>query len=631
MKRLFLPLFLVFLLFSSSNSQNVDELRGVWITNVDSYVMYSDKNIADAMDYLASIGINVIFPVVWNKGYTLYPSDVMNYHFQTPIIPVTQFQNRDPLDRLVIEAHRVGIEVIPWFEFGFSTSYSLSGGHIIAKYPHWALRDWNGNLVVKNGFDWMAGTNPEVQDFMISLVTEVVDKYDVDGIQGDDRLPAMPTEGGYDSVTVAIYKSENSGAMPPQHTHNEAWKRWRANKLNSFFQRLKDSVKIRSPHLLISAAPSVYPWGYDNYLQDSKTWVDSGIAENFIPQIYRYDLASYSSLLQSSLNYVPLNKRDIFFSGVLIKAGSYLIPIDYLIGAITANRNRGVKGETFFFYEGLVQESGIRGDTLFKRFYSQPASLPYRNGKIFRPKADIKNEDEEGVNRIGTWQLLPAIGYRPNIYVAGSGSYASITYNFDVKYDAWYSVYAFQVPNFIFSNSARYVLYSDTDSTEVIFDQRNTQNTSWRKIGDTYLTNGNKSVLKLDNTTVEPGKSILADAVMIKINRKLSPDVIITSVDEENNDIIVPDELSLEQNYPNPFNPVTTIRFSLPNNDYVALKIFDLLGRELITVTDGFMEKGNYSYSVDMGRFSTGIYFYSLITGNSNNSFTQTKKMILVK
>jgi uncharacterized lipoprotein YddW (UPF0748 family) len=207
--------FLLLLMLSAtlSFSQSLKEMRAVWITNVDSDVLFDDTKIASAMDYLASVGVNVVFPVVWNKGYTLYPSRIMDSLFQKPIIP--QFAGRDPLKKIIIEAHRNGIEVIPWFEFGFSSSYSENGGHLIAARPHWAGKNGSGALLVKNGFDWMAGTNPEVQDFLISLTTEVLDNYEVDGVQGDDRLPAMPIEGGYDSVTVSIYKSENGGQNPP--------------------------------------------------------------------------------------------------------------------------------------------------------------------------------------------------------------------------------------------------------------------------------------------------------------------------------------------------------------------------------------------------------------------------------
>jgi len=609
-------------------SQPLRELRGVWITNVDSYLLFNDNSITDGMNYLASIGVNVIFPVVWNKGYTLYPSQVMQNHFGVPIIPVSQFANRDPLERILVEAHKNGIEVIPWFEFGFSPSYSLNGGHIIAKYPQWGAKDATGNLVVKNGFDWMAGTNPEVQDFMISLITEVADKYDVDGVQGDDRLPAMPVEGGYDSATVTIYKSENNNNNPPASAYNTDWMRWRANKLNRFFWRMRDSVKARGSHLIISSAPSVYPWGYQNYLQDSKSWVDSGIVDNYIPQLYRDNLFSYTNELTTQLNYISASKRNIFFAGMLIKSGLNLISIDYLVNGVATNRTKNVKGETYFFYEGLRAENGIRGDTLSKRFYTQQALLPYRNGNIFRPKAEILNEDDPGVTRIGKWVQMPVVGYRPNIYRASDSAYSSITYNFNVPFDAWFSVYAYQVPNFIFTNSARYVLFSGTDSTEVIFNQRDTKNTGWRKIGDAYLTAGYRPVLKLDNTQIEPGKYLLADAVMIMINRKLSPDVIITSTEDENfRDHDIPSVIDISQNFPNPFNPSTIIEYQVSDLSNVSLKVYDILGKEIATLVDREQSAGKYKVSFNGSNLSGGVYFCIIRAGD----FSKAIKIILLK
>ena len=113
-KMLIILLFINTIIFS----QALNEMRAVWITNVDSDVLLTDAKIAESMDYLESIGVNVIFPVVWNKGYTIYPSEVMNSEFGKPIWP--NVSGRDPLKKLVVEAHRNGIEVIPWFEFGFS-------------------------------------------------------------------------------------------------------------------------------------------------------------------------------------------------------------------------------------------------------------------------------------------------------------------------------------------------------------------------------------------------------------------------------------------------------------------------------------------------------------------------------
>ena len=621
---LFLVLFHVLLI-----AQPKKEMRAVWITNVDSDVLFDDTKIATAMDYLASVGVNVVFPVVWNKGYTLYPSKIMDSIFQVPIIPV--FAGRDPLKKLIIEAHRNGIEVIPWFEFGFSSSYSLNGGHIIAAKPQWAAKSAQGQLVVKNGFDWMAGTNPEVQDFLISLTCEVLDNYEVDGVQGDDRLPAMPIEGGYDSVTVAIYKAENNGQNPSPNFYDQNWKRWRANKLTAFLKRWRDSVKTRSENYILSVAPSVYPWGYDNYLQDSKTWMDSTLLDNFIPQLYRQDIISYRYELGSSLQYVPAGKKDIFFAGVLGKAGSYVIDQQLLKESIQENRAQGVKGESIFFYEALKANNGLIGDTL-RRIYKDPATLPYRGDNLWRPKGSIINEDSTANTiRTGHWEQVNVLGFNPKIYWTKDTSDASFEWQFDVAWPAWYSIYTYMVPNFLFTDSAKYTIFASGGTTETVVSQRNNANKAWVNLGDVYLTPGKKTVLKVDNSLAEPGKYVIADATMLILNRKLSPDVVVTSVgsEEQTEALDIPDEYRLSQNYPNPFNPSTMINFSVPAEGRVALRVYDVTGGLVTTLLDEIKSAGNYEVEFDAGkaRLSSGVYFYQMEAGKTR----LTRKMVVLK
>ena len=116
----------------------------------------------------------------------------------------------------------------------------------------------------------MSAIYPEDQEFMTSIILEVSDKYDVDGVQGDDRLPAMPVEGGYEEFTKERYKAEHDGAEPPASHTNSAWKRWRADKLTDYLSALRDSVKSRDEELILSSSPTPYYWGYDAYLQDSR-------------------------------------------------------------------------------------------------------------------------------------------------------------------------------------------------------------------------------------------------------------------------------------------------------------------------------------------------------------------------
>ena len=135
-------------------------------------------------------------------------------------------------------------------------------------------------------------------------------------MQGDDRLPAMPVEGGYDSVTVEIYKSEHGGAVPPNNAGDPNWKRWRADKLNEFFWRMRDSVKAKKFSSYCCFSPTPYPWGYDEYLQDSRYWAQNNVVDNIVPQLYRYDFSSYQSVLAQSLSQIrSVNPDNLFCWG----------------------------------------------------------------------------------------------------------------------------------------------------------------------------------------------------------------------------------------------------------------------------------------------------------------------------
>ena len=89
----------------------------------------------------------------------------------------------------------------------------------------------------------------------------------------------------------------------------------------------------------------------------------------------------------------------------------------------------------------------------------------------------------------------------------------------------------------------------------------------------------------------------------------------------------IPTGIVLQQCYPNPFNPSTIISFTLPTRSFVALKIFDLLGREVATLVSEEMSAGSYSKQWNAANMSSGIYFYRLQAGE----VTETKKLVLVK
>jgi len=88
-----------------------------------------------------------------------------------------------------------------------------------------------------------------------------------------------------------------------------------------------------------------------------------------------------------------------------------------------------------------------------------------------------------------------------------------------------------------------------------------------------------------------------------------------------------PSAYALEQNYPNPFNPTTNIRFSLLEANHVTLKVYNMLGQEVVTLVDDFKNAGTFEVTFDAVNIPTGTYFYSIAAG----SFTSIKKMLLIK
>jgi hypothetical protein len=97
--------------------------------------------------------------------------------------------------------------------------------------------------------------------------------------------------------------------------------------------------------------------------------------------------------------------------------------------------------------------------------------------------------------------------------------------------------------------------------------------------------------------------------------------------DEVDDQSLVPSAVRLRQNYPNPFNPRTTIEYSVASTQYVNLKIYDILGREVASLVDETRQPGTYSVTWDANKFSSGVYFYRLAAG----SFIETKKLVLVR
>ena len=88
-----------------------------------------------------------------------------------------------------------------------------------------------------------------------------------------------------------------------------------------------------------------------------------------------------------------------------------------------------------------------------------------------------------------------------------------------------------------------------------------------------------------------------------------------------------PKEFALYQNYPNPFNPVTQIKYDIPNETFVTLVVYDLLGHEVSVIVNETKKPGSYTATWGSGNIPSGVYIYKLTAGN----YEHTMKMVLLK
>jgi hypothetical protein len=140
-------------------------------------------------------------------------------------------------------------------------------------------------------------------------VLEAVDKYDLDGVQLDDRIVWPYITMGYDDYTRAVYANEHGGKQPPADHKDPAWTRWRADKVNEYARQFTAELKAKRPGLIVSLSPAVYPWVYENYCLEWPKWASwtapagsdggkpgapAGFAwDEFVPQCYRMNYPAF--------------------------------------------------------------------------------------------------------------------------------------------------------------------------------------------------------------------------------------------------------------------------------------------------------------------------------------------------
>lgn len=342
------------------------ELKGVWIRPV----YHSLEEIQAVLDRIAAAGIDNIFVETYYHGQTIFPSKTMlKYGFikQNP-----EYEGFDPLKIWIVEAHRRGIKVHTWFESFYvgNKSPETNPEYILAKKPEWSnyqKKNVNYDTVPysvseHNGY-FIDPANPEVQQFLYDLITEIIERYRPDGINLDYiRYPQSlaPNYSNYDMSNWGYTKFAREdfarmyGADPMDISTNEPlwyhWKLYRANKVSEFVGKVGKLAKANGITVTAVIFPNIQ-MAYDTKLQDWKTWSYNDYVDGFTPLLLTCDDKTAMNLMGNVLRNKAQNTK--LYAGLFVTFMSGAN--SDLMKQIHAARRFGLNGIIIFDYAHLNQ------------------------------------------------------------------------------------------------------------------------------------------------------------------------------------------------------------------------------------------------------------------------------------
>lgn len=375
---------------NQGNTMTFPAIRGIWITSNDTKILLDRPQLQNALSQLAQLNLNTIYPVIWNSGYVLYPSLVAQRSGIQPFVR-RGLQGYDPLTELISEAHQKHFLVIPWFEFGFMAP-PLS--ELVLNHPNWLTQRRDGSqtsISAAGEVAWLNPFHPEVQQFIIDLVLEMMNQYDIDGIQFDDHT-SLPNDFGYDDFTVKLYQAETKKTPHPD-PQNPEWVRWRADKITTFMTRLNQAVKAQKPEVIISISPVPYDYAYKAQLQDWLTWVQKDLVDELIVQTYQSELTSFVERISRTEMQIAQQKIPTGV-GILTGLRNRPTPIGLVQAKVQAAHNRGL-GVSFFYYESLLNlaaESPTERRTVLQRLFPSPVPRSRVGQNMTIPTSDTSRQ-----------------------------------------------------------------------------------------------------------------------------------------------------------------------------------------------------------------------------------------------
>ncbi|TQM75199.1 uncharacterized lipoprotein YddW (UPF0748 family) [Thermopolyspora flexuosa] len=412
------------------------ELRGVWIATVRNIdwpsktglsVQRQQAEYTRILDEAVKRRLNAVFVQVRPAGDAFYRSDLE---------PWSQFLTGkaggdpgwDPLPFLISEAHKRGLEFHAWFNpyraADDANISALPANHPARRNPGWVVK-YGGRAYYNPGL-------PEVREHVVKVVTDVVRRYDVDGVHFDDYFYPYPVQGArFDDA--AAYKKYGKGKPLAE---------WRRDNVNRLVAEVSDAVHRTKGWVKFGISPfgiwrnkAQDPTGsatngmsaYDAIHADARHWIKSGTVDYILPQLYwsrGHKAASYSVLLPWWAKEVRGTDVHLYIGQALYRVGSKDEPAWTKAGELPAHialdrKQPEVKGDVYFSAKQLLTNPLGVLDRIVADYYRRPALLPLIKGLDGGKPAKVTDLAAEGTTL--SWRSSPGARAYAVYRVSGKG------------------------------------------------------------------------------------------------------------------------------------------------------------------------------------------------------------------
>lgn len=373
------------------------EMRGLWIASVahidwpsspDLTQQEAQQELSDLYDMAQEKGLNSVFVQIRPSAETFWPSEIEPW---SQLLTGEQGQDPgwDPTEFAVEEAHARGLDFHAWFNPYRVTQSSTDTESLAADHPARLNPDW---VVPHGGSLYYDPGVPQARENTLSVIMEVVEDYDVDGVHLDDYFYPYPIQGE---------EFDDDASWEAYGEDGEERADWRRDNVDSLIRELGDRVEAADPGVSFGVSPfavwrnaATDPEGsdtsagvetYDDLYADTRSWVEQELVDYIVPQIYwtiGFEPAAYEVLLPWWHDVVEGTDVELYIGQATYKVGDSTESPEWM-KAETMSRHLHlndeyplVGGDVYFSANQVSSNRLDHWDILKEEHYDEPATPP---------------------------------------------------------------------------------------------------------------------------------------------------------------------------------------------------------------------------------------------------------------